>query len=170
MLEIHGAALSPLLVSTHSLNHGDTPRMNDRSGHWEHFEHQADIGVRGCGPDLETAFAQAALALTAVITDPRRVRPQEAITIEVSAPDREFLLVEWLDALIYRMAVDKRLFSRFQVHIDPGHTHLQATAWGEPVDRERHQPAVEVKGATLTELKVWQPERGGWCAQCVVDV
>ncbi len=144
--------------------------MNATRGHWEHFEHQADIGVRGCGPDLETAFAQAAVALTAVITDPQQVEPRQAVDIEVSAPDREFLLVEWLDALIYEMAVRQMLFSRFRLRIDPDHTHLQACAWGEPVDRKRHQPAVEVKGATLTELRVWQPDPGVWCAQCVVDV
>ncbi len=138
-------------------------------GHWEHFEHQADIGVRGCGPDLDTAFEQAAVALTAVITDPARVEPREAVPVEARAVDVEFLFVEWLDALIYEMAIRKMLFSRYEVHIDADRTHLTATAWGEPVDRERHQPAVEVKGATLTELKVWQ-EGGAWCAQCVVDV
>ncbi len=138
-------------------------------GHWEHFEHQADIGVRGCGPDLDTAFAQAGIALTAVIADPAKVEPREAVPVEARAVDVEFLFVEWLDALIYEMATRGMLFSRYEVHIDADRTHLTATAWGEPVDRERHQPAVEVKGATLTELKVWR-EDGVWCAQCVVDV
>lgn len=36
---------------------------------WEHFPHQADIGVRGMGATLAQAFEQAALALTAVIVD-----------------------------------------------------------------------------------------------------
>jgi SHS2 domain-containing protein len=31
-------------------------------------------------------------------------------------------------------------------------------------------PAVEVKGATLTELKVSRNADGLWTAQCVVDV
>jgi len=34
----------------------------------------------------------------------------------------------------------------------------------------RHQPTVEVKGATYTELKVAQDALGQWVAQCVVDV
>ena len=38
--------------------------------HWEHFSHEADIGIRGVGPTLATAFEQAAIAMTAVITDP----------------------------------------------------------------------------------------------------
>jgi len=143
--------------------------MNPTRSHWEHFEHEADIGVRGCGPTLEAAFEQAAVALTAVVTDPDKVTPRQAVPVEAEGADVELLFVEWLDALIYEMATRKMLFSRFEVHIDPGHTRLTATAWGEAVDRERHQPAVEVKGATLTELKVWR-ENDHWCAQCVVDV
>jgi tRNA nucleotidyltransferase (CCA-adding enzyme) len=60
------------------------------------------------------------------------------------------------------------LFGRFEVHID-GHS-LQAAAWGEPVEVSRHRPAVEVKGATYTELSVKQDEQGRWIAQCIVDV
>ena len=41
--------------------------------HWEHFEHEADIGIRGIAPTLEQAFEQAAIAMTAVMTDPARV-------------------------------------------------------------------------------------------------
>ena len=40
---------------------------------WEHFEHGADVGVRGIGPTPASAFEQAALALTAVITEPDAV-------------------------------------------------------------------------------------------------
>ena len=135
---------------------------------WEHFPHGADIGVRGHGATPAGAFEQAAVALTAVITDPRRVRPTTRVEITRDAPDIEFLLVDWLNALIYEMATRQLLFGRFAVTLD-GNT-LRATAWGEPLDRERHQPAVEVKGATCTELSVTRGARGLWTAQCVVDV
>ena len=82
-------------------------------------------------------------------------------------PD-ELLLVDWLNALVYEMATRRMLFSRFVVRLN-GHT-LHATAWGEPVEVARHQPAVEVKGATYTELAVKQDEEGRWIAQCDVDV
>ncbi len=135
---------------------------------WEHFPHDADIGVRGVGPSKKDAFEQAALALTAVITDPQALRPREPVEIACEAPDDELLLVEWLDALVYEMATRKLLFGRFEVRLD-GH-RLQARAWGEPIDVARHQPAVEVKGATLTCLRVGQEPGGAWVAQTVVDV
>ncbi len=141
--------------------------MADAEPRWTHFPHQADVGVRGCGPTPEVAFAGAALALTAVITDPETVAPRTPVEIRCRAPDLELLLVDWLNAIIYEMATRRMLFSRFDVQMEPG--GLRATIWGEPVDPERHRPAVEVKGATFTELEVVR--RGGeWIAQCVVDV
>ena len=135
---------------------------------WEHFSHQADIGVRGLGATLAKAFEQAALALTAVITDPADVVPREMIRLSCEAPDAELLLVDWLNKLIYEMATRNMLFSRFEVHLEG--EHLAAQAWGEALETARHRPAVEVKGATYTALKVAQQPDGSWMAQCVVDV
>ncbi len=135
---------------------------------WEHLHHVADIGVRGNGNTLAEAFEQAALAMTAVIVDPDRVADLESVEVAVEARDRELLLVEWLDALIYEMATRRMLFRRFEVDV---HDHLlRAQVWGEGIDVARHQPCVEIKGATLTELGVWQDKDAIWHAQCVLDV
>lgn len=134
---------------------------------WEHFEHGADIGVRGLGATKAAAFEQAALALTAVVTDPDQVAARQAVQIHCEAPDDELLLADWLNALVYEMAVRHMLFGRFSVRLD-GH-RLEAQALGEPASVARHQPAVEVKGATYTALRV-APSEGGWLAQTVVDV
>ena len=135
---------------------------------WEHFSHDADIGVRGIGATKEQSFEQAALAMTGVITDPPLVHPVQAVSIECDAPSDDLLLVDWLNALVYEMATRRMLFGAFSVAID-GST-LRATASGEPVDRARHEPAVEVKGATCTSLRVEQEDDDHWVAQCVVDV
>jgi len=134
---------------------------------WEHFSHDADIGVRGRGATEAEAFAGAAVALTAVVTDPARVRPASRIHVACEAPGLEMLLYDWLNAVIYEMDTRRMLFSRFEVSIEDG--RLEATISGEEIDPARHEPAVGVKGATLTELKVAR-EGEGWIAQCVVDV
>lgn len=142
--------------------------LQDRDGvAWEHFDHGADIGVRGYGASLSDAFANAAVGLTAVITDPMLVRSLGRVSIHCEAPQKEILFIDWLNALVFEMADRGMVFGRFEVRIADG--SLSATAWGEPVDRQRHSPAVEVKGATMTELKVVRNEKG-WMAQCVVDV
>ena len=134
---------------------------------WEHFEHAADIGVRGSGPTKARAFEQTAMALTAVVTDPAGVAPRFAVKLHCEAPDDELLLADFLNRIIYEMATRNMLFGRFDVQCEG--SRLDATAWGERVDPARHQPVVEVKGATLTTLRVAR-EDAGWVAQTVVDV
>ena len=137
-------------------------------GEWQHFAHGADIGVRGWGATPAEAFEQAARAMTAVVTDPAGVRPERSVAMECRAPDAELLLYEWLNALVFHMATQRMLFAEFAVRITGGELHAEAL--GEPVDVGRHAPAVEVKGATFTELAVRREADGRWCAQCVIDV
>jgi SHS2 domain-containing protein len=139
--------------------------MADRG--WQHFSHEADLGLEGWGLTPEIAFEQAALALTAAVTT-ATVKPDVAVQVSCAAPDRELLLVDWLNAVIYEMAVRNMIFGRYDVRIEG--THLGATLWGEPADPARHEPACEPKGATYTELRVKLDERGVWRARCVVDV
>lgn len=136
-------------------------------GRWEHYEHEADVGVRGLGGSKAEAFEQAALAMTAAVTDPGGVQARDLVTIRCQAPDEELLLAEWLNALVHEMAKRRMLFSRFKVRLDDG--RLSAEAWGEPVERARHHPAVEPKGATHTTLRVAR-HSDGWLAQTVIDI
>lgn len=142
--------------------------MSDRTSGWSHFPHQADVGLCGFGSTLEDAFEQTAIAMTAVVTEPSLVRPTSAVTVQCEAPDPELLLIEWLNALIYEMATRHMLFAEFEVRIDGD--RLEGTARGEEVSRERHEPAVEIKGATYTALSVRQNDEGLWIATCVVDI
>jgi SHS2 domain-containing protein len=188
-----------------------------REGHWEHFPHAADMGVRGYGVSPAEAFEQAALALTAIVTDPAGVRPQRSVAFRCEAAELELLFYDFLNELVYRMAVEGLLFGRYAVRIEesrlepgsesrlkpgsesrlkpgsesrlkpgsesrlkPGSEsrlkpllqgwRLVAEAWGEPVDVARHQPVVEIKGATFTELAVRRQDDGRWLAQCVLDI
>jgi SHS2 domain-containing protein len=137
------------------------------SAGWEHFPHAADVGVRGFGKTAAKAFEQAALALTAVVTT-AEVTPKTEVRVRCEAPDLELLFVEWLNAIIYEMAVRNMLFSRFSARIEG--RGLEGLLWGEPVDVARHQPACEPKGATYTALRVAEGADGVWSAQCIVDV
>ncbi|MEX0853318.1 MAG: archease [Bauldia sp.] len=134
---------------------------------WSHFTHSADIGVCGYGGTPAEAFERAAVALTAIVTE-ADVAPLARIEVACVQPDLELLFVDWLDAIIYEMAVRSMLFGRFAVRIEGN--ALSGELWGEPVDVLRHAPACEPKGATLTELKVARGSDGVWTARCVVDV
>jgi SHS2 domain-containing protein len=146
------------------MNHPPTVASNTR---WEHFPHDADVGVKGFGATPAEAFEQAAQALTAIVTL-TKVEPKVQVEVKCEAPDLELLFVEWLNAVIYEMAVRGMLFGRFAVRIEG--MRLNGVLWGEPVDVERHAPACEPKGATYTALKVAADNNGSWSAACIVDV
>lgn len=141
-------------------------RMESKEIGWELLPHDADVRVHGWGATPEVAFEQAALALTGIVTNVE-VADDTAVRVTCNNPDIELLFVEWLNAIIYEMAVRQMLFGRFEVVIEGN--GLRSTLWGEPVDRERHAPACEPKGATYTALAVTK-ESERWSAACVVDV
>ena len=112
-------------------------------------------------------FEQAACALTAAVTQ-KTVTSRSEVRVSCRATDHELLLVEWLNAIIYEMAVRRMLFGQFAVRIENGQLH--GSLWGEQVDVARHAPAAEPKGATYTALKVSRDAGGLWSASCIVDV
>lgn len=136
--------------------------------HWQLFAHGSDMGIRGIGYTLSEAFEQASMAITAMVTDIEKINDIESVKVAVSAPEIELLFMDWINSVIYEMSTRKMLFRRYEVQLN--NLTLEGTLWGEPVDVKRHQPAVEPKAATFTELKVTKLPENYWIAQCVVDI
>jgi SHS2 domain-containing protein len=130
------------------------------------FEHGADIGIYGRGPDAPAAFCRAAEAMFALMTDLDAVEPREAIGVEFVEADLEFALVKWLNLLLAHAADRGLVFARFELAREG--EWWTGTARGEPW-REGLERGTGVKGATLTMLSV-RHVGGTWDARCVVDV
>jgi SHS2 domain-containing protein len=135
---------------------------------YELFEHTADLGLRIRAANLDVLFAEAAACLFSVVLEHiDSVRPEQTVTIEVAESDREFLLFDWLRALLLKFDEDHIVFGKFQVQVrDDG---LTGTAWGEPLDPARHLLAHEVKAITYHELKVVR-DGNEWLAEVIVDI
>lgn len=138
---------------------------------FQHFEHKADIGVRGFGATLEEAFSECARAMTGVITELKKVKADRQEVVEVSAPDEEALLVAFLNQLLFIKDTKKLIFSNFVIHISKkeGAFFLKAKALGTIINDKKHSFKIDVKAATYSELKV-KKEGNGWVAQCIIDV
>jgi len=145
-----------------------TNKMTQQSG-FETFEHGADIGIRGWGPSLEEAFAQGARAMFSLMCDDiGQVTPGGSVELELSSSELDLLFLVWLNRLLAESDLEGILFCEFKVQF-PARGELQATSSGESFARLGCERGVEVKGATFTELKVFEQD-GIWTAQCVVDV
>ncbi|MCS7046833.1 MAG: archease [Gemmataceae bacterium] len=134
----------------------------------EVFEHTADLGLRIRAADLDALFAEAAAALfETIVPDLASVRPVRRVDVDLAGTDREFLLFDWLKELLFHFDVDKLLLARFNVHVrDDG---LTGSAWGEPLDRQRHVLEHEVKAITYHGLRV-ERTPDGWLAEVIVDI
>ncbi|SCY48931.1 SHS2 domain-containing protein [Nitrosospira sp. Nsp13] len=133
---------------------------------WRYFEHDADVGIIGCGATAEQAFEAGAHAVFAIITNLDAVQPTSTVTFEFEEADFEFAFVTWLNLLLGKSRELGMIFSRFHVQHHGNWWCAKASGerWHAGLER-----GVEVKGATLTMLSVKQTEPG-WEARCVVDV
>ena len=135
---------------------------------FEIIEHTADVGIVARGATLEELFANAAAALFALMVDLPGVEEHVERRVEAAAQDWGGLLVRWLSELLYYVDAEELLFRRFQIQeLKP--FRLVARAFGEAIDRERHQFHFGVKAVTKHMLEVRQ-EDGHWRAQVLFDI
>ena len=132
------------------------------------LEHPADIGFRARGATLEELFANSARALLSIILDPSDIRPLQSISIPGTGADRESLLVNWLNEVLYYVDGRRLALGSFDV-VSVDETHVECIARGEPRDLYRHPSRLGVKGVTYHQLKV-APTEGGWIAEVFVDI
>jgi len=130
--------------------------------------HTADLAWRLWGEDLPKLFANAGRALTATLTDLRYVRRRATRTVSLTAGDREALMVDWLNHLLYLFDIDGFLGRDFQVAL-PGPGRLEAQVTGETFDPARHPEGTAVKAATYHHLEI-RPAADGWQATVVLDL
>jgi SHS2 domain-containing protein len=135
---------------------------------FEVIEHMADIGIAAYGADLKQVFTNTACGLFSLITESDTVSENNIYHIQVNAPDRDALLVNWLNELIYRYEAKEILFHRFIINTLTD-TELRATGYGEKIDLAKHELKIQVKAATYHMLKIEQ-NKDGWKAQVIFDV
>jgi SHS2 domain-containing protein len=139
---------------------------------YEQFEHQADVGIRGYGETIEEAFENGARAMFSVMVNLEKVEPKKEIKIECEASNLEELFVEWLNKLLSEAGIENLVFSDFKItkikKINSSYK-LLGFARGEELNLETHEPKVEVKAATYSQLKVEKKENQ-YMVQTVVDV
>jgi len=135
---------------------------------FEMIDHTADAGIVAYGADVEELFSNAALGLFSLITEPESIEEKSHLHLEVSSEDRESLLVEWLNELIYLFDVKHILFSRFDIE-SLTQSELKATCYGEGFDPVKHKLKTGVKAATYHLLKL-DKNGDGYKAQIIFDI
>ena len=134
---------------------------------FEIINHIADVGIIAYGVDINQAFANAARAMFSLITELDSIEDVLYRDIELTAPDQESLLVEWLNELIYIFDAENIIFKRFDV-TQLNKTQIKARSYGEKVDKSKHELKTGVKAATYHMLKV--DKDNGYRVQVLFDI
>jgi len=130
---------------------------------FEFLEHTADLYIAAYGKSLEEAFESAAAAMFEGMTDLGKVNPKIEESVEVEGHDEQALLYNWLEALLVKLDIIGRLYSRFKIaHIEktPKGLKLTAKIWGEPFNPKRHVSKVGVKAVTYHQMEIIRNKKG----------
>ncbi len=135
---------------------------------FEIFEHTADVGIRVRAASWEQLFVDAAKGLFSVLlANPNAIQPLQEMAFTIPGHEYDDLLLDWLCELLYVFSTRRLVFGEFELRRMPD--GIAAQARGEPLDRARHQPHVEIKAITYHGLKVERTE-DGWLAEVIVDI
>jgi SHS2 domain-containing protein len=138
----------------------------------EMLDHTADVGFELAAPTLEELFEEARRALLMVAFERPPEEGEEKSEVRLSAPDRETLLVRWLNELIFLIQGPGLVPARAEIRLAEtgGATcALEASLSGAPLDLEVFGWQGEIKSATFHGLEI-QRTNGTWRARVILDV
>ena len=135
---------------------------------YEFIDHTADIGIRVYGKDLKELFANAAFAMFDIIADLEGMKTSVTVEIRKDAPNREELLIIWLDELLYNFYTKGLIFSKFEI-LELDDNRISAKAVGRHIGENKNRLKTEIKAATYHELKI-ENKDNLWQTQLIFDV
>jgi len=143
------------------------------AGGFRHLPHTADVLIEAWGDTLEEAFEYAALGVFEVMTDTSKVRPLIEVSVTAKGLDLEALLYDWIERLLVIFDTRGLLLSKFKVREivqeGDGGWRLEALAWGEHYDPERHESRTLVKAMTYHSMEIVTGPQGA-VLRFVVDI
>ncbi|MFH0764028.1 MAG: archease [Candidatus Omnitrophota bacterium] len=135
---------------------------------YEQFPHTADIGVRVFGGGLKELFENAAFAMFDLLADLEGLKGDIIKDFEIKAPNKEELLVDWLDELLFNFYTNEIIFYKFEVE-EISETRLKAKAFGRPIAANRNRLKTEIKAATYSDLNIMKTD-SGFQVEIIFDV
>lgn len=130
----------------------------------------ADVGLVISGKSLEELFADAALGVTAIMTDPDRLEERRRIEVELSAENLENLFLGWLSEIVYYKDAECFLFRRCEFSLlDENPPRLKAELFGDRIDPDRHVLMADIKAVTYYKFKLIKGNQD-WQAEVVLDL
>jgi SHS2 domain-containing protein len=135
---------------------------------YEVFPHTADVGLRVTASDLSSLFAEAGRGFySLIVSNLPDVQLLTRIEFDIQGSDLAFLMVDWLNELLFTFESKRLLLRKFDVEVKAN--GLCASGQGEAVDESRHVLDHEIKAITYHGLRV-ERVNGDWIAEVILDI
>ena len=134
------------------------------TGYWQELDHTADLAIEVFGSDLEALFTTSAQALCALAFESSSILTKQQFIIDLTAPDVESLLIDWLNELLYLSEKHNIFLSGFTFHsITPRELSASVESKRQRITKQY------IKAATFHNIAVVQSQ-GGFQTEIVFDI
>ncbi len=131
------------------------------------LEHTADMKFQAFGKSLEEAFVNSALAMKEAISGKIRVKSRIKKKIKVKGKDKESLLYNFLEEILFLLDSEGFLFSKVK-NLKIKDDKLEAELVGDKASEYKFSN--EVKAVTYNQMFVKQISIRKFACQVVLDV
>ncbi len=131
-------------------------------------DHTADFGLRIRGDSPKELFANAAFALSDLLSERDRIAGTERIEIHAAGEDWPDLMFNWMRELLYLWTGKEFLVLEAEIS-KISEYELTAQASGEFYNPQKHVLREEIKAVTYHRLTV-ETKGDNWQAEVILDV
>lgn len=119
------------------------------------MDHVTDAFIEVIASDLDEAFIIAANSVVEITLDRDKVKEKEQKVINVKGKDLRYLLLNWLEAIIFQLITEGFAIKRIQLDLQKNdECKIFAKVYGEPLDLKKHNFKVEIKAPTFHEMSI----------------
>lgn len=127
---------------------------------YKFLDHTTDAFVEVNAKDLKEAFSVTADAVINITLDQDKVEEKETKEFSAQGKDLNYLLFSWLEEITFVLITEGFAIRRIEFDISQnGGYQIQAKAYGEPLEFQKHNFKVEIKAPTFYEMKI-EPNNG----------
>ena len=126
---------------------------------YKFLDHATDAFLEVTAKDLKEAFSVTADAVINITLDQEKVDEKDQKEFSAHGKDLRYLLFSWLEEITFVLITEGFAIRRIEFDIIQNDGYqIQAKAFGEPLDFQKHNFKVEIKAPTFYEMKIEQNE------------
>ena len=124
---------------------------------YKFLDHATDAIIEVTAKDLNEAFSVTADAVINITLDQEKVKEKDQKQFRAQGKDLQYLLFNWLEEITFVLITEGFAIKRLDFKLEKNKEyHINATAFGEPLDFKKHNFKVEIKAPTFYDMEIKQ--------------